>query len=195
MPKIVDKEEKRAEILDAAIRTFAKKGTGGAKIEDIAKEAGVGKGTVYLYFKNKEEILQHILMQKAPAGKEVAHKILMSSKKPEEKLKELFKVLAADIENQSSPPEIQFEIFANLVRGPHKENLSIEATLFRDTVAEIVQQIKGSDKRDCQMIAAGLLSLIHGVMMMWVIDKESFPIREMTEKTVETLIDGLKKEK
>lgn len=50
------KEEKRIRILEASARVFAKKGYSGAVIDDIAVEAGVGKGTVYEYFDSKEEL-------------------------------------------------------------------------------------------------------------------------------------------
>lgn len=49
-------EFRSAEILDAALSLFVEKGFRATKIADIANEAGVAKGTVYLYFKNKEDI-------------------------------------------------------------------------------------------------------------------------------------------
>lgn len=58
MPKIVDKEEMQRGILDAAMRVFADKGYHSATIADIAKAAGLGKGTLYLYFKNKEALAE-----------------------------------------------------------------------------------------------------------------------------------------
>lgn len=54
MPKIVDKEEMRNAILDAVTRVYTAKGYHAATIADVAEEAGLGKGTLYLYFKNKE---------------------------------------------------------------------------------------------------------------------------------------------
>lgn len=57
MAKIINKEEKRYSIAIASINLFCKKGIQQTSIEEIAKSAGVGKGTVYLYFKNKEEIV------------------------------------------------------------------------------------------------------------------------------------------
>ena len=57
MPKVVDKQEKRARILQAAVRVFAEKGISGTKILDIAEAADIGKGTVYEYFHSKEEII------------------------------------------------------------------------------------------------------------------------------------------
>ena len=55
-PKLVDKEEKKKAVLAAARTVFAKKGLASAKIEDVALEAGIGKGTVYEYFKSKDDI-------------------------------------------------------------------------------------------------------------------------------------------
>src|SRR5438105_3918261 len=49
--------DKRARILDAAIRIFAKKGFFAARVAEIAGEAGVADGTIYLYFKNKDDLL------------------------------------------------------------------------------------------------------------------------------------------
>src|ERR1700704_6952388 len=52
--------DKRGAILRAAIRVFANNGYFNSKVADIAREAGVADGTVYLYFKSKEEILHSI---------------------------------------------------------------------------------------------------------------------------------------
>ncbi len=55
--------DKHAAILRAATKIFAREGFFGAKIADIAREAGVADGTVYLYFKNKDDILISIFNQ------------------------------------------------------------------------------------------------------------------------------------
>ena len=51
------KEERREQILDAALRVFAEKGFAGASIRDIAKEVGVTEGLLYHYFESKEQLL------------------------------------------------------------------------------------------------------------------------------------------
>ncbi len=56
MPKIVDRDAMRNRILDAAAKTFATKGYHAATIADLATAAGLGKGTLYLYFTNKEAV-------------------------------------------------------------------------------------------------------------------------------------------
>ncbi len=49
--------EKRERILEGALRAFAKKGFYNTKVSEIATEAGVADGTIYLYFKNKDDLL------------------------------------------------------------------------------------------------------------------------------------------
>jgi len=58
---MASREEKQTEILKAAIRVFSEHGFDGAKMEYIAKEAGIGKGTVYEYFESKEQLFVEIL--------------------------------------------------------------------------------------------------------------------------------------
>ena len=55
-PKKVDKDEKRAAIVDAAKNIFARKGYNAATMEDISVEAGIAKGTTYLYFDSKDKL-------------------------------------------------------------------------------------------------------------------------------------------
>src|ERR1700730_11755590 len=54
-------EWRHKEILEAARRIFASLGYAGTNVEEIAKEAGMAKGTVYLYFKSKEEVFAAVL--------------------------------------------------------------------------------------------------------------------------------------
>ena len=56
--------DKRRRIIDAAVDVFAEKGFGLSRVSDIARKAGVADGTIYLYFKNKEDILVSIFEEK-----------------------------------------------------------------------------------------------------------------------------------
>src|SRR5579859_3863643 len=49
--------DKRERILDAAVRVFASKGFHATRVSEVAKAAGVADGTIYLYFKSKDELL------------------------------------------------------------------------------------------------------------------------------------------
>ena len=54
-------EERPRQILDAALTEFAERGLASARLEDIAKRAGLSKGTIYLYFPNKEELFREMV--------------------------------------------------------------------------------------------------------------------------------------
>ena len=53
--------ERPNQILQAALEVFDEQGLAGARLEDIAKRAGVSKGTIYLYFANKEELFREMI--------------------------------------------------------------------------------------------------------------------------------------
>lgn len=54
-------EERPKQILDAALAAFAERGLAASRLEDIAKRAGLSKGTIYLYFPNKEELFREVI--------------------------------------------------------------------------------------------------------------------------------------
>jgi AcrR family transcriptional regulator len=55
------KEDRPAEITEAAMETFAEKGYAAARVEDVARRAGISKGLLYLYFKTKEELFKAVI--------------------------------------------------------------------------------------------------------------------------------------
>src|SRR3982751_5583765 len=57
------KDARTPEILDAALACFADKGFAGTRMDDIAARAGITKGTMYLYFKSKEELFKALARQ------------------------------------------------------------------------------------------------------------------------------------
>jgi TetR/AcrR family fatty acid metabolism transcriptional regulator len=59
----IAQEEKRRTILDAAVRVFARSGYHGARVGDIAREAGVAHGLLYHYFSSKEQVLHTIFRE------------------------------------------------------------------------------------------------------------------------------------
>jgi AcrR family transcriptional regulator len=56
-------EARPAEILDAALTVFSARGFAAAKLDDVAKEAGVSKGTLYLYFASKEALFEAMALE------------------------------------------------------------------------------------------------------------------------------------
>src|SRR5881227_1957843 len=81
--------DKRAAILRAATRVFARNGYFNSKVADIARAADVADGTVYLYFKSKEEILHSIFDQNMAEAIAEGRKLIEGLKDPREKLRRI----------------------------------------------------------------------------------------------------------
>ncbi|HEU4438685.1 MAG TPA: TetR/AcrR family transcriptional regulator, partial [Methylomirabilota bacterium] len=56
--------DKPQQIIEAAVRVFARKGYFNSRVSDVAREAGIAAGTIYLYFKTKEDILITLFREK-----------------------------------------------------------------------------------------------------------------------------------
>src|SRR5678810_980791 len=81
--------DKREAILRAAISVFAHNGYFNSKVADIAREAGVADGTVYLYFKSKEDLLHSIFDRSAEDAHGAARKQDEQLVDPKEKLRQI----------------------------------------------------------------------------------------------------------
>ena len=57
------KDARPSEIIEAALDAFAEKGFAATRLEDVAKRAGVSKGTLYLYFRDKEDLFKAVIQQ------------------------------------------------------------------------------------------------------------------------------------
>jgi AcrR family transcriptional regulator len=77
------KEARPGELLDAALDLFVERGFAGTRLEDVAKKAGVSKGTLYLYYSGKEELFKAVvresLLPKLDAAEDVLNNKLADS--------------------------------------------------------------------------------------------------------------------
>jgi len=143
------RRDKRAAILEAAIRVFARTGYHGSRIADIASEAGIAYGLVYHYFKNKEEILSSIFEERWGAFLDTLEHIAGQPATAREKLDQVatvilgghhvrpewVKVLVLEIQRSSRfarPDQIRavgrlFQIVARILReGQEKGELRVD---------------------------------------------------------------------
>ena len=82
-----ERADKHELILDAAIRVFAEKGFHAARISDVAEAAGVADGTIYLYFKNKDDLLLSIFEEKMDLLTAGLHDALAGATDPLDKVR------------------------------------------------------------------------------------------------------------
>ena len=76
------KTARPAEILSAALASFAERGFAATRLEDVAARAGVTKGTLYLYFDNKEELFKAVVRQELVPNLERAEAMVAGSAAP-----------------------------------------------------------------------------------------------------------------
>ena len=69
-------DERPAQILEAALDVFGEKGLAAARLDDIAKRAGLAKGTIYLYFPNKDELFRAVIRSTVVAELDRAESVL-----------------------------------------------------------------------------------------------------------------------
>ncbi len=199
-PKIVDKEEKRNLILEAAIKVFAKFGLPNTKMVHIAEAAGIGKGTIYEYFKSKEELAIaafNVFVKEAQI--QIAKKI----KKIEDPNEKLYTYIISwnDIMDEDflDYADIMLDIWAESVRlhqGKDVFGLNRMYRTYREQIAEILKEgiKKGAFKPvDVTVVSAIIIGTMDGIMIQWLLDRNIFKIKPALEQLAELIVSGVQK--
>ncbi|NLY94413.1 MAG: TetR/AcrR family transcriptional regulator [Myxococcales bacterium] len=98
--------DKRERILAAAVKVFAKHGFYATRVSDIAKEAGVADGTIYLYFKNKDDVLISIFDDRIRRLIEVLHREIERCETTEERLRRIIEIQLGLLEGERELAEV-----------------------------------------------------------------------------------------
>jgi TetR/AcrR family fatty acid metabolism transcriptional regulator len=135
-------ENKHSKIISAATKVFAKKGFFTARISDIAKEAKVADGTIYLYFNNKYDILLSVFEEEVGKIVEKTDKLLSNEDDPK-KMLEIYTIqhLMAMKKNKNLAEVIQIEL-----RQTNKVIKDYRNTKFSQYVGIIANIIKKGQK-------------------------------------------------
>ena len=202
MPKIVDKEEKRAKILEASIRVFAEKGWRSTKIADIAEAADIGKGTIYEYFQSKDEILaasfQHFMTQVETviAGR------LVRIDDPLKRLEAYFSSWADILESESMDYiEITLDFWAEGIRSKERFSSLDLMKVYYDNRQFIERLLKDCISKGCikhidtKIVASIIIGTLDGLLIQWILDKSVFDIKNAVSSFALLLLDGLRKDR
>jgi TetR/AcrR family fatty acid metabolism transcriptional regulator len=132
-------ENKHSKIISAATKVFAKKGFFTARISDIAKEAKVADGTIYLYFNNKYDILLSVFEEEVGKIVEKTDKLISNEEDPQ-KMLEIYTIqhLMAMKKNKNLAEVIQIELRqSNKVIKDYRNNKFSE---YIGTIADIIKK-------------------------------------------------------
>ena len=98
--------DKRERILTAAERIFARRGFFAAKVSDVAKEAGVADGTIYLYFKSKDDLLISLFERRMQQVNEVLRAAVAGIASPREQLHAVIRTYLRLVHDEPTAAEV-----------------------------------------------------------------------------------------
>lgn len=201
-PKVVNKEEKKRQIAEAAIQVYAEKGAKNTRIIDIARKAGIGKGTVYEYFRSQDEILLECFSLMMNQMDEAAQAILREKADPEIKLKEIFRSTWFSLSKYPTDFLNIFLVFwSEAIRHPEdSDSLLSRLKTFYHTYRQQISRILDDGIRsghfrptDTIAVASVLMSTIDGLLLQIMIDRNAFDKSSIVDRTLDMLFEGIKK--
>ena len=200
MPLIVDKDKKRREIIEAAIAVFSRAGYRRSRMQEIADEAGVGKGTVYEYFSSKQDLFlqmsEHLYQQYVLSEEEVIRQI----DDPTEQIRRLIASTLEKAAMWTGWVHLFADMWSEVDRKGEHDNLR---NLMKDMLERMVGITAGYIRKaqgrgifkdyDADLVAYILMGVLDGLMLQTLINKDMYDMQKMIDTLTGVLMDGLKR--
>jgi TetR/AcrR family fatty acid metabolism transcriptional regulator len=185
---------KREAILRAATGVFARNGYFNSKVADIASAAGVADGTVYLYFKSKDEILHSIFDQNMAEAIAAARKLIERLRDPREKLR---RIAALHLERLGADRDLAV-VFQVELRGSTKFMEEFSAAGFAEYLDLLrstfeAGQRSGVFRKDlnAKVVSKILFGALDEMATNWIISKRNYKLAPMADVVMEVFLNGV----
>ena len=185
---------KRESILRAATRVFARSGYFNAKVADIARAADVADGTVYLYFKSKEEILHSIFDQNMAEAIVSARTLIEKVRDPREKLR---RIASLHLERLGADRDLAV-VFQVELRGSTKFMEEFSAAgfaeylgLLRATFEEGQRSGLFRKELNGKVVSKILFGALDEMATNWIISKRSYKLGPMADVVMDVFLKGV----
>lgn len=185
---------KRESILRAATRVFARNGYFNSKVADIAREAEVADGTVYLYFKSKEEILHSIFDQNMAEAIAAGRVLIAKLRDPGEKLR---RIAMLHLERLGADRDLAV-VFQVELRGSTKFMQEFSAAGFAEYLGLLRQtfeegQRSGVFRKDlsAKLVSKILFGALDEMATNWIISKRNYKLEPMAEVVMDVFLNGV----
>lgn len=186
--------DKREAILKAAAKVFAGKGFFNSKVADIASAAGVADGTVYLYFKSKDDILHSIFDRGMDEFITEGKREIGQIEGPAEKLR---RIAELHLEHLGSDRDLAV-VFQVELRGSTKFMEEFSAAGFAEYLDLIRQTIEegqqtGVFRSDVKPIIAAkiLYGALDEMVTNWILSKRSYPLPPLADEVMKIFFGGV----
>ena len=189
------KNSKREAIIEAAVKIFAQKGFYNAKVNDVAKAAGVADGTIYLYFKNKDDLLINLFEDKMEYILSRFNASLQDIKDPLEKLQKFIQVYFSLIKEDQQLAEVfQVELrqSAKFLKDYHNQKFLDYLNIIAGIVKEGKERGFFRPSLNINVIKLMIFGAIDEVARQWILGAdEKYTLDEAAQQLSRTIVDGL----
>ncbi len=189
-----NKTEKYHKILHSAGAVFAEFGFHKATISQIAARAGVADGTLYLYFKNKDDILYQFISFKTEVVFHKMNAAVKSGRNAEDKLRNLIRCHLQEFQNDKHMAVI-FQSEVRYLRDIESQIKDI-SKMYLDLLSDIIElgQIEGSMRQDLfvGLVKRFILGAVEGVINTWVTADGRYDLVAMADPLVDLFLGGVR---
>jgi TetR/AcrR family transcriptional regulator, fatty acid metabolism regulator protein len=189
-----DKADKRDAILRAAIETFAARGFFNAQVADVARTAGVAAGTVYLYFRGKDDLLISIFERTMKEAIDAGRRSLEGRTNPVDRLREIARL---HLERLGRDRNLAI-VFQIELRQSTKFMERFSATyvreylgIIRDVIAE--GQARGVFRKQVNptLAAKMLFGVLDEMATNWILSRRKYSLVAETDAVMDLFVGGL----
>ena len=186
--------DKYQRILEASVNVFADHGFHQSTVSQIANKAGVADGTIYLYFKNKEDILVQIFNYKTKQIFERFREVVDSADNPIEKLRNLIHRHLQEFQ-QDRNLAVVYLAETRQINRVMEDQIKIMSKMYFDLVAEILEQGQqdGSFRKVLYLglVKRHILGSVDEVISTWLHADGKSDLVSMADPLVDLFINGI----
>lgn len=186
--------DKYHRILEAAVKVFAEKGFHQSTISQIAREAGVADGTIYLYFKNKDDILVQFFQYKT---KQVFSGFREEVKKADSAVGKLRNLVFRHLTEfqRDRNMAIVYQSFAHHKNDLVEGNIREMSKMYLEMVSEILElgQQEGSMRKDMYagLVKRFILGAVESAIGNWLRSRKEYDLASMADPLIDLFIRGI----
>jgi TetR/AcrR family fatty acid metabolism transcriptional regulator len=189
-----DKNDKYRRILEAAVKVFARYGFYQSTVSQIAKEAGVADGTIYLYFKNKDDILVQFFSHRTKQVFEQFQAEVDRADTGLDKLRNLVRRHLAEFQ-QDRDGAVVYQVETHQNSRLAEAQIKEMSKMYLDLISEIVEQgqEEGSIRKDLYLglVKRFIIGAVDEVINTWIHSDGKYDLVSMADPLVELFIKGI----
>ena len=186
--------DKPQQIIEAAIRVFARKGYYNSRVADIAREAGIAAGTIYLYFETKDDILVTLFRSKMAEFVAGLRKAIAGENDPVAKVRRLIRMHFEMLEGNPALAEVvQVELRQGqkFFRGASAHEVSSYFALLGGVLEEGVAQGRFRADLPVKVATKALFGAMDQMATSWVLGKRGYRLADTAPAVADIFLQGL----